>query len=93
MSVKSEVPEHIRAAAREMNRKAFEERLRYDTFNFMIFHTLVIYSCKNACETLLQGDQDEPLRRRALRQVLLSGRKLQNVMAVATSESCKDDLG
>ena len=29
--MKSEVPEHIRAAAREMNRKAFEERLRYDT--------------------------------------------------------------
>ncbi len=27
-AVKSQVPEHIRAAAREMNRKAFEERLR-----------------------------------------------------------------
>ena len=47
----------------------------------------------STCETLLQGDQDEPLRRRALRQILLPGRKLQNLMAVATSESCKDDLG
>ena len=27
-SAKSEVPEHIRKAAREMNRKAFAERLR-----------------------------------------------------------------